>query len=50
MHNLAWAARYGHQPISEMLAMTRKDFETFCEELEEIVHAENAKDDDHDEG
>lgn len=41
MRDIAYCARYGHQPISELLALSLADLARFKFELAEIVRAEN---------
>lgn len=38
---LAWAARYGRQPLSELRQLTRKDLALFSDSLQSIVEQEN---------
>lgn len=41
-------ARYGHQPLSEILAMPRSEFRLFFQALCEIVREENGTTDEDD--
>lgn len=38
---MAYAARYGHQPVSELKAMTERELRLFVEEIARIVKEEN---------
>lgn len=38
---IAYAARYGRQPISEILQLSRSECSMFIEELQSIVEREN---------
>lgn len=38
---MTYGARYGHQPISEMKALTRHELVTFVLMLQDIVRDEN---------
>jgi hypothetical protein len=38
---MAYVARYGHQPYTELLSMTIRELTRFQRELSDIVHEEN---------
>lgn len=40
---IAYLARYGHQPLSEIRAMTLRDAEAFQDALGDLVVMENKK-------
>ncbi|MEY2668550.1 MAG: hypothetical protein RJA59_1188 [Pseudomonadota bacterium] len=42
MRLLAYCARYGHQPLSELRALSHRDLRRFHDELVAIVRRENA--------
>ena len=38
---MTYAARYGHQPLSELKALTRAELVMFCRMLQDIIRGEN---------
>jgi hypothetical protein len=50
MSDLAYCARYGKQPLSELRAMTFRELQEFKAALCDIVRRENAAGDEEDEG
>lgn len=37
---MAYAARYGHQPLSELMALSERDLRIFCLSIQEILKGE----------
>ncbi len=38
---MTYGARYGHQPLSELKALTRPELERFVRMLQDIIRGEN---------
>lgn len=38
---LAFASRYGHQPLSELMQLDYDDLNTYCKSLAELMRDEN---------